>query len=42
MPAGITAHPIAVELLVKLAFLHVLVDDIAERGQTERASSSIF
>src|ERR1700676_4062101 len=30
MPARITAHPIAVELLIKLAFAHLLVDDIAE------------
>ena len=32
MAAGITAHPIAIELLIQVAFAHLLVDDIAERG----------
>jgi hypothetical protein len=35
MPAGITPHPIAVELLIKLAFPHLLVNDIAERSHRQ-------
>jgi hypothetical protein len=30
MTTGVTAHPAAVEFLVKLAFAHVLVDDLAK------------
>ena len=30
MTTGITAYPVAVEFLVKFAFAHVLVDDIAK------------
>jgi hypothetical protein len=32
MATGIAAHAVAVELLVELAFAHLPIDDIAERG----------
>jgi hypothetical protein len=34
MSASITAHPVAIELLVKLALAHVGINDIAKRSHT--------
>jgi hypothetical protein len=38
MPARITAHPIAVELLIKLPLPHLLIDDIPKRSH-QKASN---
>jgi hypothetical protein len=40
--AGIAAHPIAVEFLVKLAFAHMLIDNIAKGGHWKDLQSPIL
>src|SRR6185437_15821194 len=39
---GVAAHPVAIQLLVQIAFTDILIDDVAQGGHKNRASSCIL
>jgi hypothetical protein len=41
MSAGVAAHAVAIELLIKFAFADILIDDFAQGGHDNSATDSV-